>query len=809
MMRRFHLLYPLFLAALLTWPTGPALRSSPAPGQQPAQEQSPGVLRKQVNLVLVDAVVTDKKGNYVTDLEAKDFRVYEDNKEQAIVSFNTGAEVNAAAKEAPKPGSAIQALQRHYLVLFFDDSTMDLADQARARQEAAKFIDKTASPDRLMAIVDFGGTLHVAQNFTSDSDRLKRAVANVRFSAVNAHAPAPTNEIGQDASLASMGVPVIGSEADFGIRSSLMALRSLAKKLAAVPGRKQVILLSSGFPLTPEHQAELTATINECNRANVAIYPLDVRGLYAPAPGGAAAPRPAIPQPPGVPQASNDASPFPHATSLLAALSPLLEPQRPGGGGAGGAGGGGARGGGGGLGGGGLAGGGTGTSGSGGRGGTGSGGTGGRGGTGTGGTGGRGGSGGGTRGGGGGSTPNIPANFLNQQLNQARQIILPPLPESATTNQEVLYALAAGTGGFTIFNTNDFVSGMDRVVREMSEYYVLGYTPPERSLEGGCHSIKVKVDRPGLQVRSRTGYCDTKSSDVLAGKPEGKVLEAKATSAAPGNINASAQAPYFYAGPNLARVNLALQIPAQTLDFEKEKSEFHSEVNVLGLAQKEDGTVAARFSDKASIDFSKGEKKQLKEFQEGGFDYQNWFELVPGKYTLKVVMSTGEQSFAKYEAPLVVPPYDGKSFAISSVALSNSIHPISQMQSELDSQMLEERLPLVAQGMQLIPSATNRFRRGEQIGLYVEVYEPLMERRAEGLRVGIIYNVIDRKTNQQVFTSNTLLVNQFAQPGSPVIPVGIPLMVSNLQPGSYRLDVLARDSAGNASATQSVNFELQ
>ena len=137
-----------------------------APGQQAADQAQPTtVIKSQTNLVLVDAVVTDKKGNYVRDLEEKDFRVFEDGKEQPINSFSRASDPNAP--NAPQP--------RRYLVLFFDESTMDLADQAYARKAAGQFISKTASGDRLMAVVDFGGALQITQNFTSDADRLQKA----------------------------------------------------------------------------------------------------------------------------------------------------------------------------------------------------------------------------------------------------------------------------------------------------------------------------------------------------------------------------------------------------------------------------------------------------------------------------------------------------------------------------------------------------------------------------------------------------------------------------------------------------------
>src|SRR6516164_11216194 len=66
----------------------------------------------------------------------------------------------------------------------------------------------------------------------------------------------------------------------------LLAVRTLAKDLRSIPGRKALVLFSSGFALTPERQSELTATIDACNKSNVAVYTLDVRGLLATPPGG-------------------------------------------------------------------------------------------------------------------------------------------------------------------------------------------------------------------------------------------------------------------------------------------------------------------------------------------------------------------------------------------------------------------------------------------------------------------------------------------------------------------------------------------
>src|SRR5271156_4821628 len=571
-------------------PATTSAQTAPASTAQQAQTPAGGAIKAETREVRVDVVVTDKKGNYVQDLTTNDFRVYEDDKQQPINSFSFGA----------TPNGPIEA-QRHYMVLFFDNSSMDLGDQPRARAAAGKFIDAYAGPDRVMAIVNFGGTLQFAQNFTMDATRLKQAVSGISGSSVSPNASASNggnmaNSPGgaMNTSLATAGLqtglPSLGNaEGDFGAYTLLLSLRQLAKSLTPIPGRKSLILFTAGFELNSERYSELTATIDACNKANVAVYPLDVRGLVTPfsqllgsgtqqtwaseqnsgSRGNAAGPS----------DASTYAAPVSATTQSsqaglqLAAYHPgaaalVAEPQHSGGGGGGGVGAGGGHGGSGGTGGGtgGGSGGGTG----GGKGGTG-GGTGGTGGTG----GGKGGTGGGT---GTGGRTGVGSAYSNSPYNQARQIV-PQFPSSASTNQQVLYALATGTGGFPILNTNDLMSGLEKIAREQSEYYLLGYAPGE-SPAGSCHALKVKVERSGTNVRARSGFCNIVSTDPLAGRPIEKEMESRASvaGAAVGNAVASAktdagvggagslEAPFFYTSPNEARVHLAMQVPTASID---------------------------------------------------------------------------------------------------------------------------------------------------------------------------------------------------------------------------------------------------
>src|SRR6185369_13243754 len=145
--------------------------------------------------------------------------------EQKITTFS------AERSSASSPDS------KRNLVLFFDDDGMKAADQSQARAAAAKFIEGNSGPGRFFAVVDYAGTLRITQNFTDDTARLKQVVSSPKLS---------TDSSGTNASL---GSPVFSSYDAYSNRNVLLALRSVARSMASLPGRKSLIWLTSGFPL--------------------------------------------------------------------------------------------------------------------------------------------------------------------------------------------------------------------------------------------------------------------------------------------------------------------------------------------------------------------------------------------------------------------------------------------------------------------------------------------------------------------------------------------------------------------------------
>ncbi len=654
--------------------TGSITSGSPAQPPQTARthdsanDDSAPVIKSEVRVVLVDSVVTDKKGNYIRDLTAKDFRVWEDNKEQRITSVSMGDDP-----------AAPDYSQKKYTVLFFDTSTRDFLNQVVVRQAAAKFIDANVAPNRQMAVVDFGSALRVAQNFTSDAERLKKAVADL-----------------SDSSQSGMtGI----KELDL-VRSLRFALVFLARSLSTVPGRKTLVMFSRGFPLPPNIAPELTlevmAAIEECNKANVAIYPIDLRALIAPN------------------SQSGQSSMSSPATVLRGHQSDAGQ-------------------------------------------------------------------------GGSGSMPGVP-----------------PAPPTPSTNQQVLDEFAANTGGFVIMNTNDVLGGLEKIGKEQSQYYILGYSPSE-SPEGSCHTLKVKVERSGTIVRSRRGYCNVRPRDLLAGSTVEKHMQIQASAEMAGNVTGSMEAPFFYVSPNTARVNLALEIPSDSIKFDKLKGKMHAEVNILGIAYRPDNAIAARFSDTVNLDFA--DQQEVDNFTKAPFHYENQFEISSGKYVFKVVFSSGNEGFGKLEKPLVIDPYNGNQFALSGLVLSNQARRAPEQDSGSSFALLD-RTRLIAHGMEIIPSASNRFKTTESAAIYAEVYEPLLA-APHPPHVGIKVIVRDRKSGAKKLDIGIPNTDSSIEKGSLVIRLGLQLPLNSLTPGSYELQLGAADSAGRASEFRSSDFEVE
>ena len=299
--------------------TAPApQQAAPAPGPQPAapapaQEQAaaarpPFVLRTQSNIVRIDVEVTDGSGKPMKGLRADQFEISDDGKLQKISSFSysdiekvdTAAEVNAKPIVVPVdndgPGAAEAITEtvrdRRMIVLFFDMTSMETDDILRAHAAAQKFLKQQMSPADLVSVVVFSTRLAVLANFTNDRTTLDKAIAQIVPGAASQianplYAAAQNGEYDVQEYTGAAYTP---DETEFNVFNTdqkLAAVEGLANVLAGIPGRKALVEFTGGITQTgEENRAELRAVTDAANRADVSIYSIDARGMFATPPGG-------------------------------------------------------------------------------------------------------------------------------------------------------------------------------------------------------------------------------------------------------------------------------------------------------------------------------------------------------------------------------------------------------------------------------------------------------------------------------------------------------------------------------------------
>lgn len=263
----------------------PALDALAAAQQVPvpaSPEELPPVptFRSATRLVQVD-VVARRKGAPATGLTADDFALLDNGRPQKIASFSvSSSQTPAAAPMVPLPAGAVsnrlegngEALA-NATVLLIDRTNTAEADQAFVIQRVAKFLrtrrNKDRRPDRI-GIYTFNGdsSLEVVQEITDDAALLRRAVESLQ--------PRSPGDI-------RCGGMAMKAHVCWDARTldTKHMLESMARHLASVPGRKGLIWITSfgALPFESGFNQDVEEAASALNDADVALYPVDARGL--------------------------------------------------------------------------------------------------------------------------------------------------------------------------------------------------------------------------------------------------------------------------------------------------------------------------------------------------------------------------------------------------------------------------------------------------------------------------------------------------------------------------------------------------
>lgn len=284
-----------------------------APGTR--KEIGPDVaIRTVTTLIQVNVVAQDKNGQPVRDLNKEDFELLDRGKRQNIAVFIR--ETPPTGQQEPKPPTDFFSNRSNpdearggYSIILLDFGNTGLRNTERARAKAFEVVSKLPPSERVALYTFDSGGIHILSEIGADRsfllEKLRKAVGTAY----------PCHQASLD------GLPDIDSADKCGgegplapkvkeawmerrIRNTLVLFESLAEHLATLPGRKGLIWISAGFPakveMSGENEAvfekttaevamfpvEIDRAVRRLNNADVALYPIDSRGLSTESPLG-------------------------------------------------------------------------------------------------------------------------------------------------------------------------------------------------------------------------------------------------------------------------------------------------------------------------------------------------------------------------------------------------------------------------------------------------------------------------------------------------------------------------------------------
>jgi len=285
-----------------------------------AAAQTPSI-RTGTQIVIVDVTVTDSRGNAVHNLKPAHFTLLEDGKPQNIVRFeeHSAPSVTTPPKLGPSlkldPGIftnyTAAPVDRPLNIVLLDTLNTPLKDQTYVRNQMLAFL-KTLQPGTNIAIFGLTTRLILLQGFTSDPAVLRNALehkkSNPRSSSL-LNDPIGTETMSDQMDATMGGDPAAAQvianlqqfEANLAAIQDQMrtiytldAMNQLGRYLSSFPGRKNLIWFSGSFPISILPNADDPSTVqftadkefqdttNLLTRSQVAVYPIDARGLFVP-----------------------------------------------------------------------------------------------------------------------------------------------------------------------------------------------------------------------------------------------------------------------------------------------------------------------------------------------------------------------------------------------------------------------------------------------------------------------------------------------------------------------------------------------
>jgi VWFA-related protein len=381
------------------------------------------------------------------------------------------------------------------------------------------------------------------------------------------------------------------------------------------------------------------------------------------------------------------------------------------------------------------------------------------------------------------------------------------LRDSFHSQQETLDTLASDTGGKALLDSNDLTLGMLQVQKDIRSYYMLTYASTNTAEDGRYRRIQVRLAPRLAPLKVKLDYRQGYYGPVSFARMKNADKEAQLTSALESenpvtDLPIAVEIDYFRLAKGKYFVPISVKMPGSALSFHRKGEKAATELDFMAQVRDQRGQPASTVRDTIPLKLDQATAGQV---GRGHVEYDTGVTLAPGKYTLKfVARENGEGRMGTFEAPFTVPDLSsGGALRLSSVILSDQTQALSQITGVRNSKKLLAQNPLVTSaGQKIVPNVTRVFRAGQDLHVYLEVYDPAFPENlpANVHLASVSADLALYQQGRKVLETPAVRVNRpdAKRPGT--LPLSLNAQTSGLKPGDYICQVNVIDELGHKFA---------
>jgi VWFA-related protein len=368
--------------------------------------------------------------------------------------------------------------------------------------------------------------------------------------------------------------------------------------------------------------------------------------------------------------------------------------------------------------------------------------------------------------------------------------------------QDTLWTLAADTGGKALLDVNDLSMGIVNAQKAFSSYYIIGYYTSNANLDGKFRRIKISL-REGVSgdLDYRQGYYAGKDFSKFSTADKERQLEDALMLGDPiTELTIAMEVNYFQLNRAEYFVPFVVKIPGSELALAKKRGAEHTLLDFIGEVKDEFGSTVSNVRDKADVKLSDNTAAEL---ATRPFAYDTGFTMLPGKYTIKMLVRDAETGrIGTYQTTFVIPNLnkEEKRITTSSVVLSSQRQDMrdavfNAAKDKDKGQVAQSVNPLVQEGIKLIPSVTRVFTRNQDMYIYLQAYQQNVDTAHPLVAFVTFY-----RGQEKAFETPPMQVTESLNNRLKTMPLKFSFPLQKIPPGEYLCQVTVLDPMGEKAA---------